>query len=463
MMRNLKFFLIFMIFASIPVGVSLIHLIHNVVASMPNVPVFDDYIVIDSLLRYIDSDSISQRIRILFEPHNNHRIAFTRSLFLLDAKFYKELNFERHAIYAASSLGVITSCIIYLNLRAIGLCVFTKRDFLNISLKTVLVASIASLLIIRPVHWAMHIFPMADSQALWGYCFCILFITCIFADNYKIKLAGLTFLFFALSTNSSSLLLLPAMSLSLCLQGHLKSSVFLMLVAVVTYFFYTHGFASATSSLYVNMKDYPLEAARFGFGILGSSFASVSFFSGAAIVSIGLAVFASMVFAVMLRGSLLGIEEKAILVFSVMCIALISLGRVGLYLDSWHYMIFDGRYTIYSIGVTTILLLAFLRTAMHQRRHLAVPFTLALLLFSAYLNLSGWNKFLPDTIRMGKDNELVLFSFLQTCDREVIPYDQAAVNLYEVISRGLYSPDGFDDEGKLEFLQRCQIYSELPV
>jgi hypothetical protein len=72
-----------------------------------NIPFWDDY---DSLRQHIaisSSDSLQERISILFSQHNEHRIAFNRIVFVLYDLLFQEINFKFLPLIGNSALLIL--------------------------------------------------------------------------------------------------------------------------------------------------------------------------------------------------------------------------------------------------------------------------------------------------------------------------------------------------------------------
>jgi hypothetical protein len=59
-----------------------------------NVPINDDYDVLDKFNKMVSSDSIIEQIKLLFAQHNEHRIVYDRIWFLISYKINNQVNFN---------------------------------------------------------------------------------------------------------------------------------------------------------------------------------------------------------------------------------------------------------------------------------------------------------------------------------------------------------------------------------
>ena len=75
---------------------------------MVNAPIYDDYqAVLDFLNKYISTDSISEKIRLLFSQHNEHRVVYSRIWTIISYKLQTNVNFTFLALIGNLSLLVI--------------------------------------------------------------------------------------------------------------------------------------------------------------------------------------------------------------------------------------------------------------------------------------------------------------------------------------------------------------------
>ncbi len=73
-----------------------------------NFPYFDDFeVILDFLNRFAASGGLSERLRLLFEQHSEHRVVFTRSIALLEYSVFGRINFQSFMLIGHTSLVAI--------------------------------------------------------------------------------------------------------------------------------------------------------------------------------------------------------------------------------------------------------------------------------------------------------------------------------------------------------------------
>ena len=69
-----------------------------------NLPFADDFAHLDETIRIIQSTNFSEKLSIIFAPHNEHRVVFTRLAFILSYVLFGEIDFRFLTIIGNTAL-----------------------------------------------------------------------------------------------------------------------------------------------------------------------------------------------------------------------------------------------------------------------------------------------------------------------------------------------------------------------
>ena len=76
-----------------------------------DVPINDDFALLDFINKYLESNNFSEKIKLLFAQHNEHRIFYDRMFTLLSYKLIGTVNFTFLA--TIGNLSLIVICLIF--------------------------------------------------------------------------------------------------------------------------------------------------------------------------------------------------------------------------------------------------------------------------------------------------------------------------------------------------------------
>ena len=80
-----------------------------------NIPINDDYSVLDNFTDMVNADSFFEKTKLFFKQHNEHRIFYDKLWFFIDYKVSQQVNFNH-----LSLIG---------NLSLIGVFLFFMKSF----------------------------------------------------------------------------------------------------------------------------------------------------------------------------------------------------------------------------------------------------------------------------------------------------------------------------------------------
>src|SRR5208282_3307673 len=126
-----------------------------------NIPYWDDYDILDFVLKFLDLKNLKDKTALIFAQHNEHRIAFDRMVALIDYYLYGGINFK-HLIFIG-------------NISLIGLTLVLFRAF-RIEKDKFLYFIPAIYLLFQPQYWETIFWAMASLANLYVLFFAFLSI-----------------------------------------------------------------------------------------------------------------------------------------------------------------------------------------------------------------------------------------------------------------------------------------------
>lgn len=233
---------------------------------MVNVPINDDYSVLDNFNGILNAESFLEKAKLFFAQHNEHRIVYDKIWFLISYVTYGQIDFN-----LLSLVG---------NLSLIGVfIVLAKRA--SLSHEYILLFPMAVLLF-NLTFWENMTFAMAGLSNYTVVLFSLLSLSFLAAKELsqtRFTLAIL-FCFLAILTQGGGLLVIPVSLLILLLKkdySRLKTYGFLGALFVVIYFV---GYEAPqdSPSITESLINFKVRSVLFSLAFLGSSF-SFSFYN----------------------------------------------------------------------------------------------------------------------------------------------------------------------------------------
>ena len=225
-----------------------------------NAPINDDFEILNFINKCIATDSINEKLSLIFAQHNEHRIIYDRLWTIISYKLQDAVNFNTLAFIGNLSLLGVAG-IFFVRFRELGK---------NVSLffpVTVMLFNLTS--------WENITFPMAALSNFTIYLFMIASLWFLSRDTQNKKNLYLALLFFYLSllTLGSGLFLFPISILMLIYKREYKNLAIYGLLSGLAILLYFYGFqkpehnGNLISNL-INIKD----VFRFAFAFLGNAF-----------------------------------------------------------------------------------------------------------------------------------------------------------------------------------------------
>ncbi|HBG05749.1 MAG: hypothetical protein A2075_06170 [Geobacteraceae bacterium GWC2_58_44] len=401
----------------------------SIFAFSVNVPVGDDYSMLGFLNEFRGASGVENKLKYLFSFHNEHRIVLTRAIMLLCTSVMGALDFR--------VMNLIGNFALLFTLLVIGGMLRLRDDRLKWAL--------LFLIVLQPQPLKLMFYPMAGVQAYFGLLFSFLYLHFSLKDSNSWYAALLFYLLTVLTTGSGIFLAVLGIPILLYKKCYLRSAIHaaVALLAVILY--------SPSSSNLPYLIDHPWTVVQFFLLLLGSV-AQLPML-GSSFLQIVCSIALLGYFAYSTWDGFYGASRRVqkenlatlcCLLYLLMIVALIAVGRASLYQgDLWGASL-DGRYRIYSIlflAVCCVDLVGKLR----NREKSSAQFTTAMVTVALLFNVV-W--FAPSIIQMrfaSKGHVYAMQQWVSTGDITSLPIwstppEEAQANLVTAIKTGNYRP-----------------------
>jgi hypothetical protein len=401
----------------------------SIIAFSINVPVGDDYAMLGFLNEFQTASGIDNKLQLLFSFHNEHRIVITRMIMLLCAKVTGSLDFRL--------LNLIGNFALLPTLIVIGRMLRLRDDKLKWAL--------LFLITLQPQPLKLMFYPMAGIQAYFGLLFSFLYLYFCLKDSNWWYSAFLFYALTVLTTGSGIFLVVLGVPIVLYKKCYARAVIHAAFAILVVLWY------SPSPSNVPYLIEHPLKVAKFSLLLLGNV-AQLPML-GSPYLQIGFSVALLCYFTYFIGEGFFrtsrqfAMENLAILcclLYLLMIISLIAIGRASLYeRDLWGASL-DGRYRIYSILFFALCCIDFVGRLRERGKDSAL--SLNVLVTIALLFNLVW--FAPSIIRMRFDSvgrEKAMKQWLETRDISVLPIwatppGDAETNLSTAIRTSVYQP-----------------------
>jgi hypothetical protein len=394
-----------------------------------NVPVGDDYDMLGFLNEFGAAAGIENKLQLLFSVHNEHRIVITRLIMLLCTKIAGSLDFR--------ILNLIGNSAFLLALVVIG-------RMLRLS-EAPQKWAVLFLIVLQPQSLKLMFYPMAGVQAYWGLLFSFLYLYYSFKDSSWGHAALLCYLLAVLTTGSGIFLAIIGIPLLLYKKSYTRAALHAVLAILVVILY------SPSSSNMPYLIEHPLTVAKFFLLLLGNVAQLPMLGSPALQIGFSVALlgyFGYFIWDEICRTSLrLSMEKLALLcslLYLLMVISLIAVGRASLYEgDLWGASL-DGRYRMYSSMFFALCCIDFCGR-LRDPEKVSAQISATMVTFAFLFNMV-W--FVPSLFNMRFDSMKRIQAMRQwqsTGDISVLPIwstspEDAGINLVTAIKAGVYRP-----------------------
>lgn len=280
-----------------------------------NAPINDDFqAVLDSVNKIISTDSISEKIKILFAQHNEHRIVYDRIWSLISYKLQYNINFNFLAFIG--------------NLSLLGMAILFYKRFTSLQ-KPLLLFLPVVVFLFNISSWENMTFAMASLSNFTVYLFILISLGFIVSDTFtkrrNLYLAFL-FLFLAAMTQGGGLFLIPISILILLYKKEYKNAVIFGVLCIGLLALYFHNYQKPPQSVGVvdSILGFKFNILLFAFAFLGNSFNYYLVYNNPAYSSHFTMVVGSLFFILFLYITYTKYYKKNLFVYSLMLLVVMS-------------------------------------------------------------------------------------------------------------------------------------------
>ena len=233
-----------------------------------NIPINDDYGVLNNFTDIINSNSFFDKIKLFFKQHNEHRILYDKLWFFIDYKISQQVNFNH-----LSLIG---------NLSLIGVFIFFLKKFKGKTDNTIYLLPLAVLIFNISFHENIT-FAMAGLSNFTIVLFSLLsihFITKNELNNRNFALSVL-FLIFSVFTQGAGLFLVLIIASILLYKKENKYLYKFLFIAIILIFIYFIDYQKPPNSpeIFETIRNYKFRSFLFSFSFLGNIFARYLIFT----------------------------------------------------------------------------------------------------------------------------------------------------------------------------------------
>lgn len=231
-----------------------------------DVPINDDYNVLENFNKIVSSDSFFEKIKLFFAQHNEHRIVYDRIWFFISYKINNQVNFNLLAFIG--------------NLSLVGLLyLFIKRGLIYNN--NYFVFFPIAILLFNLTFYENITFPMAALSNFTVVLFSLLSLNFLVAKELTNKrfLLAITFCLFAIYTQGGGVFVIPVSLLILFLRKDYKRLGYFAIIGVLVYSLYFIGYEQPINSpsILSTLINFKVRSLLYSLAFLGSAF-SFSFY-----------------------------------------------------------------------------------------------------------------------------------------------------------------------------------------
>ncbi len=191
-----------------------------------NIPYFDDYdAILNFLNKFVQVQTVGEKVSLLFSQHNEHRIVFDRIVSLCYYYFFNEVNFRSLIIFG--NLGWI--------LTTVMLVLYLRKNF-HLSLAQLVPVPY---LLLSFSHWENMFFAMAAIQNYWFMFFSLVFLIYLLRGKLFLICA---FFSIALFTSGGGAVLYLIGNIFLLIKGRWRCFWLFFLVSTAFMVLYFYGY-----------------------------------------------------------------------------------------------------------------------------------------------------------------------------------------------------------------------------
>lgn len=280
-----------------------------------DVPVNDDYrAILDNLNKTLATDSVSEKIKLFFSQHNEHRIVYDRFWTLICYKLNGQVNFNY-----LSLIG---------NLSLFGIFFIFYKRVREISTNLLFVLPL-SILVFNIAFYENMTFAMATMSNITVFLFSLLSLYFLTKEQFNGKhlFLAILFLFLSTYTQGGGLFVVPISISILVFRKLWKHLLIYSIVTLLLLCLYFIGYESPSyhPSVITTLIDFKVRALLFSFAFLGNAFNYNLIYTNDLNDSIGLATVIGFIFLVAYL-YLIKIKyyQKNLFVFSILSLVVLT-------------------------------------------------------------------------------------------------------------------------------------------
>jgi hypothetical protein len=245
-----------------------------------DIPINDDYsAILDFTNKIISTDSISEKIKIFFSQHNEHRIVYDRFWTLISYKIHKQLDLNFLALIGNLSLIPI-------------FFIFSKKVLNDQKQKNLIYLVPISVLVFNISFNENMTFAMATMSNLTVFVFSLLSIHYLTKVELSKKMFALSvmFLIFAILTQGGGIFVIPIAIGILIFRKQKKFLSIFIAVSLILICLYFYGYEKPfnSPSIIDTLLYYKVRAFLFSLAFLGNAFNYYLIFTNDQSESIGI-------------------------------------------------------------------------------------------------------------------------------------------------------------------------------
>ncbi len=295
-----------------------------------NVPFWDDYDSLKQHMDFLSTSDTQERISILFKQHNEHRIVFNKTVFVLYDFLFQEINFKFLPLIGNSALLI--------------LFLFFYKSFVSAKNKPVLLIPIAWTLF-QLANWRNMTWTLASLSNLYVLCFAGISFYFLSIERASRFYLGFLFAIFAVFTQGSGMGIFPIIWCFLLVTKKYKESILWLAGFIIIATIYFIGYEKPINhpSIWAALSN-QTQLWGYFFLFLGG----FVFFSKSCALALGFCFFIFFIFLTIRKYYLEKPSLYLFIVFLILVSAIASLTRSGYGMDQ----ALVPRYKIISILLT---------------------------------------------------------------------------------------------------------------
>ncbi|KMP11337.1 hypothetical protein UZ36_04905 [Candidatus Nitromaritima sp. SCGC AAA799-C22] len=300
-----------------------------------NLPFSDDYASLHEIIQIIQSDTLQEKLSLLFAQHNEHRLVFSRIIFLLVYSVCGEIDFKILVLIGNSAL--------------LGLLFFAYKTLPEKREKITLVFPAALLLFQLKQNWIHMMWGLDSLSNLYVLCFSGLTFYFLGKGSIKYFWGAWFFALCSVLTQGSGVGTLITGWILLLIQKRFKLAwVWGMgILLVLVFYFHSFNFSSKSSFMISSLSDLA-QIGNFFISFLG---AMASFENRTAIFTLGILIVCYFIFLVRRKYYAINPAVFGFMVYVIIVAAMVALNRSGFGENA----VFADRYKI--VSLTMVLLI----------------------------------------------------------------------------------------------------------